>query len=93
MVGACSAVSQDVPPYVSAVGNRAALYGLNMVGLKRQGFSKKQIASIKQAYTILFRSKLTLKEAMATIDEKIGDSEEVRKMVEFINGSKRGICR
>ncbi len=93
MVGACSAVSQDVPPYVSAVGNRAALYGLNMVGLKRQGFSKKQIASIKQAYTILFRSKLTLKEAMATIDEKIGDSEEVRRMVAFINGSKRGICR
>lgn len=93
MVGACSAVSQDVPPYVSAVGNRATLYGLNIVGLKRQGFSKKQVANIKQAYTILFRSKLTLKEAIATIDEKIGDSDEVRKMIEFINGSKRGICR
>ena len=93
MVGACSAVSLDVPPYVSAVGNRATLYGLNIIGLKRHGFNKKQVSHIKKAYTILFRSKLSLKEAIVKIEEDMGDSEEVKRMVEFIKGSKRGICR
>lgn len=93
MVGACSAVSLDVPPFVSAVGNRATLYGLNLVGLKRQGFSRERIGNIKKAYNILFRSKLSLKEAIAKIEDEIPDSEDVKRMIEFINGTKRGICR
>lgn len=93
MVGACSAVSLDVPPFVSAVGNRATLYGLNLVGLKRQGFSRERIGNIKKAYNILFRSKLSLKEAIAKIEDEISDSEDVKRMIEFINGTKRGICR
>lgn len=93
MVGACSAVSQDVPPYVSAVGNRATLYGLNIVGLKRNGFNRTRMGNIKRAYNILFRSKLSLKEAIAKIEEEIGDSEDVKRMIEFIKNTKRGICR
>ena len=92
MVGACSAVSLDVPPYVSAVGNRASLYGLNTIGLKRHGFNKKQISNLKKAYNILFRSRLSLKEAVVKIEE-MSDSEDIKMMVEFIKGSKRGICR
>ena len=93
MVGACSAVSLDVPPYVSAVGNRASLYGLNIIGLKRHGFNKDQISNLKKAYNILFRSKLSLKEAVAKIYEEMNDSKDIKKMVEFIEESKRGICR
>lgn len=93
MVGACSAVSLDVPPYVSAVGNRATLYGLNIVGLKRQGFDNVRIGKIKKAYNILFRSKLSLKDAIARIEEEIVDSEDVKRMIEFIKRTKRGICR
>jgi UDP-N-acetylglucosamine acyltransferase len=93
MVGACSAVSLDVPPYVSAVGNRATLFGLNSVGLRRHGFDKTRVGMIKKAYTILFRSKLSLKDAIAKVEEEIPESEDVKRMVEFIKGTKRGICR
>jgi UDP-N-acetylglucosamine acyltransferase len=49
LIGGQSAVSQDIPPYVSAAGNRAQLYGLNLVGLKRKGFSDQSIANLKRA--------------------------------------------
>ncbi|MDD5434512.1 MAG: acyl-ACP--UDP-N-acetylglucosamine O-acyltransferase [Nitrospira sp.] len=93
MVGACSAVSLDVPPFVSAVGNRATLYGLNIVGLRRHGFNKEQVLKIKKAYKILFRSKLSLKEAVIKAEEEVSDSEDVKMLIDFINGTKRGICR
>ncbi len=93
MVGACSAVSLDVPPFVSAVGNRAELFGLNIVGLRRQGFDKTRVQKIKKAYNILFRSKLQLKDAMASVLEEVPDSEDILRMVEFIKATKRGICR
>ncbi len=93
MVGACSAVSLDVPPYVSAVGNRAELFGLNIVGLRRQGFDKARVQKIKKAYNILFRSKLQLKDAIVNVLEEVPDSEDVVKMVKFIQETKRGICR
>ncbi|HEY4485960.1 MAG TPA: acyl-ACP--UDP-N-acetylglucosamine O-acyltransferase, partial [Nitrospiria bacterium] len=53
IIGGCSAVPQDIPPFVSAVGNRAKLYGLNTVGLKRGGFGEERIAAIKSAYKII----------------------------------------
>lgn len=93
MVGACSAVSLDIPPFVSAVGNRATLYGLNIVGLKRQGFNKDRMEKIKKAYNILFRSKLSLKDAITKTEKEISDSEDVKMMLDFINATKRGICR
>lgn len=93
MVGACSAVSLDVPPFVRAVGNRAQLYGLNITGLKRHGFSHERIEDIKKAYNILFRLKLPLKEALKRLEEELSGSEDVKKMIEFIKGTKRGICR
>jgi len=56
MIGGCSAVSQDVPPYVLAEGNRARLHGLNLTGLKRRNFSPEAIQALRTAYRILFRS-------------------------------------
>ena len=93
IIGGQSAVSQDIPPYVSAAGNRAKLYGLNLVGLKRRGFSDAVIGTLKKAYKIIFRSGLTQDEALHKVVEEFPQSAEVRTLVDFIRSSKRGITR
>ncbi len=93
IIGGQSAVSLDIPPYVSAAGNRAQLYGLNLVGLKRRGFSDSAIATLKKAYKILFRSGLTQEEATGKAIEEFPDSADVRLLVDFIRSSKRGVTR
>lgn len=93
MIGGCSAIAQDVPPFLSAVGNRAKLYGINRVGLKRHGFSAERLEKLKEAYKILFRSGLTLKEAIKKTRREIDDSPDVELLLQFIEGSERGICR
>jgi len=93
MIGGFSAIPQDIPPYTTAAGERAKLYGLNTVGLKRRNFSDSTISDLKKAYKILFRSKLTLKEAIDKVKHDFGHSEEVRNFIEFIEKNKRGICR
>jgi UDP-N-acetylglucosamine acyltransferase len=86
-------VSQDIPPYVSAAGNRAQLYGLNLVGLKRKGFSDAVITTLKKAYKIIFQSGLTQDEALRKTLEEFPDSSEVQMLVDFIRASKRGVTR
>mgnify|MGYP001573289162 CR=1 FL=1 len=93
MVGGCSAVVQDVPPYMTAVGNRAKLYGLNIVGLKRHGFPEDTIKILKKAYRIIFQSKLTLKTAIKRVREEIKGPKEVDYLLHFIEKSEKGICR
>ena len=93
IIGGQSAVSQDIPPYVSAAGNRAKLYGLNLVGLKRKGFSDAIIATLKKAYKIIFRSGLTQDEALQKALDEFPEATEVRMLVDFIRTSKRGITR
>jgi UDP-N-acetylglucosamine acyltransferase len=93
IIGGQSAVSQDIPPYVSAAGNRAQLYGLNLVGLKRKGFSDESINTLKKAYKMVFRSGLTLEEALKKAATEFSHSGEVNHLVEFIRSSKRGVTR
>ncbi len=93
MIGGFSGVAQDVPPYTTASGPRARLYGLNTIGLKRYGFPDDVIMNLKRAYKIIFRSKLTLKEAIKTVEEDFPDIEEIKKLIRFIEENKRGICR
>ena len=94
MIGGMSAVAQDVPPYTIATGNRAQLYGLNIIGLKRHGLDEAEIRDLKQAYKILFRSKHTLKEAINKVRNEIKASKEIKNLLEFLeNNNKRGICR
>ena len=93
IIGGCSAVAKDVPPFVMASGNVAKLYGLNMIGLKRRNFSAETIQSLKQAYRLVFRSSLLLKTAIARVKTEVANIPEVRQFIDFIQNSQRGICR
>jgi UDP-N-acetylglucosamine acyltransferase len=86
-------VAMDVPPYCTAQGDRAELAGLNTVGLQRHGFSEEQIGRIKEAYKVLFRSKLGLAEAVARLKAELGGHPEIDHLIEFVNSSKRGLTR
>jgi UDP-N-acetylglucosamine acyltransferase len=92
-IGGYSAVTQDALPWVTTVGNRAKAYGLNVVGLRRLGYSKETIAAIKRCYAVLFKSKLKLDEALATVEAELGHVEQVRYFIDFVRSSKRGVVR
>ena len=89
MIGGLSRVNQDVPPFMMAVGD-SRIWGLNLVGLRRAGFSKKDIGQIKKAYNFLYRKKLSLKRALVEL-ERI-ESDKVKRITVFILSSIRGIC-
>ncbi|MBV1775820.1 acyl-ACP--UDP-N-acetylglucosamine O-acyltransferase [Burkholderiaceae bacterium DAT-1] len=93
MTAFTAAVSQDVPPYVTAAGNRAKPAGINSEGLKRRGFTSDQIMDIKRAYKLIYRQGLSLDEAMAEISAKIDTSPVLKPFVEFVSCSERGIIR
>jgi len=93
IIGGQSAVTLDIPPFVSAAGNRAQLYGLNLVGLKRKGFTDNTITTLKKAYKIIFRSGMTQEEALQKVAEELNSSPEAMHLVEFIKSSKRGVTR
>lgn len=92
-VGGKSAVVKDIPPYVIASGDRARLHGLNSVGLKRRGFSREALSSLKKAYRIIFRIGLTLNEAIERVNAEIDQLPEVVNLIDFIKSSQRGITR
>jgi UDP-N-acetylglucosamine acyltransferase len=92
-IGGASAVTQDVPPYMSAVGNRAVLHGLNTVGLKRHDFSQETITKLKRAYLTIFRSKRVLKEALEEVEDLNSDCGEVMYLVNYLKNSQRGFIR
>lgn len=93
IIGGASAVSKDIPPYVMAVGNRARLYGLNSVGLRRQGFTRKDLEEIKKSYSIIFRSALNLTQAVEALKKELPDSVHAKRFIDFLQGSKRGLAR
>jgi UDP-N-acetylglucosamine acyltransferase len=92
-VSGMTGVAMDVPPYCFASGSRAELAGVNVVGLQRGGYSEEQIARVKQAYKIVFRSNLQLAEAIAQLEAELGGHPEIAHLVGFLKGSQRGITR
>jgi UDP-N-acetylglucosamine acyltransferase len=92
MVGGASAVDKDIPPFTRASKNHAMLYGLNLVGLKRRGFTKEQIKVLKEAYRIIFRKASTLEEGIKEALEKLPNTKELQMLIDFIKTSKRGIA-
>jgi len=82
----------DIPHFCTAQGDRAKLFGLNIIGLKRHGFTDLQIKEIKAAYKTFFMSGLTVAEALSKI-ETTNPSKEVKDFADFIKESKRGVTR
>lgn len=89
----CSLVLQDVPPFVMASGQAAIPRGLNMEGMKRRGFAKETQQALRRAYKTLYRSSLTLEEAVAAMAEDAAKEPQVQAFVDFVTSSNRGIIR
>ena len=97
MTAFTAAVSQDVPPFVTAAGNRAVPAGINSEGLKRRGFTSEQIMEIKRAYKVIYRSSLPLDEARQELErmelQSTTAAMHLRTLREFVASSPRGIIR
>lgn len=93
MVGGCSGVAQDVPPYVIAQGNHATPFGLNIEGLKRRGFEKDTQHAIRAAYKLIYRSGKTLDEVKPEIEALAVEHPAVQAFIDFFSRSTRGIIR
>lgn len=94
MISGNTRVNLDAPPYFTYTdtGKYVEAKGLNLVGLRRAGFTHEDVAAIKAAYRLLYRSALKLEEALARIEAEVPNAH-VRHLVDFIRRSKRGICR
>lgn len=93
IVGGCSKVVQDVPPFMVADGHPAKVYGINSVGLDRFGISKEEKVLLKKAFKILFRSGLSVRNALAKIQEELPTSPSLQSLIQFLKGSERGLSR
>jgi len=94
IIGGCSKVVQDIPPYSTCDGHPARVYGLNLIGLRRSGISKDSIEQLNRAFKILFNTGLTAKHALEKVKQEMPSScNEVSYLVDFIKNSQRGIAR
>jgi len=90
-VGGYTVVTKDVLPYSKTVGNRACIYGVNTLGLTRRGFTLERVAAIRRAYRVLLQSRLNTSEAVARLEASGPETEDVRLVLDFIRGSRRGV--
>ncbi len=90
-IGGMTGIAQDVPPFTLVAGDRGAMHGLNLVGLRRRGFSKETIQGLKKAYKILWREGLRKEEAIKKVLTELPPIKEIRELVEFVKSSERGI--
>ena len=90
-VGGCSRISQDVPPYIKAVGNPIKLYGLNSVGLQRNDFPEEVVRELKRAYRLFFRSELNVSQAKERAATDLKPYPEVQELLRFLEESGRGV--
>ena len=93
LVGGCSKVVQDVPPFMIADGHPVRVFGVNSIGLDRAGLSKDEKGLLKKACKILFKSGLPFKKAVEKLKQECPDSSTITALLDFIKKSDRGICR
>ena len=95
MIGGLSGVDSDVIPYGTVIGNRAYLSGLNIIGLKRRGFSKDVIQDLRKAYGLLFSSQEGIfSDRVKEVSEEFLDNEPIQEIVQFLKSEKsRSICK
>ncbi len=93
ILGGCTKIVQDVPPFMIADGNPAEIRGINKVGLERNDFTPETLKAIREAYRLLYRSDLNVKQALEQIRTTQPPLAEIGQLLEFIEGSQRGIVR
>ncbi len=93
IIGGCSKVVQDIPPFSTCDGHPARVYGLNLIGLKRNGYSRGSISKIKQAFKIIFDSGFSKKHALEIMDQEGQTDKDVIYLINFLKDSQRGIAR
>jgi UDP-N-acetylglucosamine acyltransferase len=93
MIGGCSKVVQDVPPFMLADGNPAQTRTINKVGLERRGISEESQTALKQAYKILFREGLTISNALVKIEKELPQLPEIEHLLQFARTSERGLSK
>ncbi len=93
IIGGCSKVVQDIPPYSTCDGHPARVYGLNLIGLRRSGISKDSLGQLSGAFKILFTEGLTIKHALEKVGEEIKAGNEISYLINFIKKSQRGVSR
>lgn len=93
IIGGCSKVVQDIPPFSTCDGHPARVYGLNLVGLRRKGISHDSIKQIDQAFKIFFNSGLSVKHALERAETELEKTEEVAYLINFVKNSERGMTR
>ena len=93
IIGGCSRVIQDIPPYSTCVGYPATVFGINREGLRRAGISPEVARRLHRAFRVLFHSKLSMSHAAEQVARETDRSEELRHLLTFIRQSKRGVCR
>jgi UDP-N-acetylglucosamine acyltransferase len=90
-IGGFSRVTKDVPPFVKAVGNPMRLYGLNIVGLQRRGFTPDTLRELKRAYMLFFHSDLNVSQALERARTELAPLPEVALLIRFVEESERGV--
>ncbi len=93
ITGGCSKIVQDVPPFMIADGNPAEIRGVNLVGLERNGFAPESVKWIKEAFRLIYRSKLNTRQAVEAVRQELPANEEIIQILAFIEKSERGIIR
>ncbi|GAT35153.1 UDP-N-acetylglucosamine acyltransferase [Terrimicrobium sacchariphilum] len=93
IVGGCTKIVQDVAPYMIADGNPAELRGINQVGMERREFAAEEIRTLREAFRLLCRSNLNVKQACESIREQLPTNSHLEHLLSFIEASKRGIVR
>jgi UDP-N-acetylglucosamine acyltransferase len=93
IIGGCSKVVQDVPPFMMADGNPAQTRTINKVGLERNGISEEAQSALKQSYKILFREGLTISNALLRIEAEVPPLPEIQHLIQFVRASERGISK
>lgn len=92
-VGGLAGIENDIIPYGMALGNRASLAGLNLIGLRRRGFSREDVHELRRAYRLLFAAEGTLQERIADVVDEFENHPQVKEIVDFIAAGKdRALC-
>jgi UDP-N-acetylglucosamine acyltransferase len=93
LIGGCSKIVKDVPPYFIADGNPAEVTAVNLVGLQRRQFTEEEIATLRKAYKCFYDPKLNTSQAIQALETEFPHSEHVKTLIAFVKASQRGVIR